>query len=203
MKRRLFRLQEQVQRAEEQEQREVKEREDAKRGHPNFKVGDEVLCRQLPGSIGGKMKQEFKYHGPYIITEVLANGAAAKLAGLSQGMPTIINVEYLRKYKRNAAVAKGVAKSPSSTCSHWFHRPIGMGGGRSHGISEYQRQERISSKVEGLPITNMAATKGSFWMSRFNKIILGKDSTLAPIVEPPPKGRRLEGESVGARVTRK
>ena len=111
-KARLQRIQEQVRKAEEQEQQEVKRREDAKRGNPIFQPGDEVLCRQFSrGQAEGKSKQEFSYHGPYLVSQVLGGGSAVKLSGLSGGMPLVINVEYLRKYRRHTASAQ-VTQNP-------------------------------------------------------------------------------------------
>ena len=105
-KERLQRLQQIVEKADEKERHEIKQREDKRRGNPIFEVGDEVLCRQFPSSSDGRLsKQDFTYHGPYKVAQLMAQGAALRLVGLPMGMPTTINVEYLRKYHRHPTAA--------------------------------------------------------------------------------------------------
>ena len=110
---RLRRIHQVMQTAEEHNNEVTKRREDNKRGRPQFQVGDEVLCRYFPQSFGmTPKKQNFSYHGPYVITRVASNGSAMELRGLPAGMPTVINVEYLRAYRRCEEAAELAAQAP-------------------------------------------------------------------------------------------
>ena len=98
---RLQRVHQTMRAAEQQVNETAKRREDKKRGRPTFKEGEEVLCRYFPQAFGiTPGKQHFTYHGPYVVKRALAGGAAVELSGLPTGMPTTVNVEYLRKYQR-------------------------------------------------------------------------------------------------------
>ena len=79
----------------------VQKYENEKRGHPNFQEGDEILCRRFHFSLGAgdRRKQEFQYDGPYLIKRML-KPSVAEVEGLPPGMPTSINVQYLKKYVR-------------------------------------------------------------------------------------------------------
>ena len=88
---------------EEQEARQTKNREDKRRGpEGRVKAGDEVLCKrfQLILSEGGKRKHELQYEGPFCVARMVKD-SVAKLEGLPQGPPTMINTSYLRVYHRD------------------------------------------------------------------------------------------------------
>ena len=101
----LKRIWEAVKKAEEADFESTKRREDQKRGKPQFKVGDEVLCERFHLRLGagdekGVRKQEFLFDGPFPIVRMVREDVA-ELGGLPKGAPTLINVQYLRKYHRD------------------------------------------------------------------------------------------------------
>ena len=101
----LRRIWDAVKQAEEVEFQATKRREDQRRGKPQFKVGDEVLCerfhlRVAAGDEKKVRKQEFLFDGPFSIVRMIREDVA-ELAGLPKGAPTHINVQYLRKYHRD------------------------------------------------------------------------------------------------------
>ena len=91
-----------IKESEEKQARQVQARENRKRGpEGRIQAGDEVLCRrfQLTGP-EGKRKQELQYEGPFRVAKIVKD-SVAELEGLPRGAPTMINVQYLRKYLRD------------------------------------------------------------------------------------------------------
>jgi len=87
---------------EERQSRQVQFRENQKRRSPGrIQPGDEVLYRrfQLVGP-EGKRKQELLYEGPFKVVRMVKD-SVAELAGLPMGAPTLLNVQFLRKYHRD------------------------------------------------------------------------------------------------------
>ena len=82
----------------------VARRENPKRGNPTYQIGDEVMCRRfhLVRALENKRKQDFTYDGPFVIKKIISQ-AVVKLDGMSQGAPTLINTQFLRKYHRDGA----------------------------------------------------------------------------------------------------
>ena len=91
----------------EKADRGVKETADKRRGQPEFKEGEEVLCRRfrLATREGEVRKQDFLYDGPFVIKRMIRPDVA-ELDGLPRGAPTSINVQFLRHYHRLAQAAE-------------------------------------------------------------------------------------------------
>ena len=98
--------------ADEKEATEIANRENPRRGQPDFQVGDEVMCRrfQLCTSGDARRKQEFTYDGPFLVRRVIRPGVV-QLWGLPHGAPTAINTQYVRRYKRDVG-SEGHRDSP-------------------------------------------------------------------------------------------
>ena len=101
----LTKIWEEVRKAEQAEFDESKKREDQKRGHPSFQVGDEVLCERFQLRRGddndqGTRKQEFLFDGPFVVKRII-RPEVVELDGLPQGAPNHINVQFLRRYQRD------------------------------------------------------------------------------------------------------
>ena len=110
---RLQRIHQTMRSTEEQTNATTKRREDSKRGRPKFQEGEEVLCHYFPQAFGhAQGKQQFTYHGPYVVRKVHDSGAAVELMGLPAGMPVTINVEHLRKYRRDEEAGELTRQPP-------------------------------------------------------------------------------------------
>ena len=84
---------------EEKEQESIKNREDSKRGQPQFKTGDKVLMHWPSFRPYADLfrKHRLRYVGPFTVIKMVGNNAV-ELEGLPERMPTVINTEYLHPY---------------------------------------------------------------------------------------------------------
>ena len=59
------------------------------------------MCRRFQLTVPkGKRKQELQYEGLFRVAKMVKD-SVAELEGLPRGVPTMINVQYLRKYLRD------------------------------------------------------------------------------------------------------
>ena len=91
-----------IKRNEEKVWRQVKNREDRKRGGYCYKEGDEVMLYWLPfrSFHEGYKKHKLRYVGPYRVSKVVQTDVL-ELEGLPERMPKQINVQYLHPYHRD------------------------------------------------------------------------------------------------------
>ena len=91
----------QIREAEEKEKAQIQRRENAKRGSPQFHVGDQVLMYWPPFQTYSKTprKQRLRYEGPFTIIDVISLHCV-RLDGLGSHMPPTINIEYLHHYHK-------------------------------------------------------------------------------------------------------
>ena len=100
---------------EEKEQVRIKEREDRKRGIPQYTAGDEVLMHWPSFRPYADMfrKHRLRYVGPFRVVKMIGQNAV-KLEGLPERMPTVINTEYLHPYVRDeSSLLSSLRHSPT------------------------------------------------------------------------------------------
>ena len=85
-----------------QQARQIKAREDSKRGLPQYLPGDEVLVYwpQFAPRTTLIRKQRLRYEGPFTILAVISDHVV-KLKGLPERMSPLINVAFLHLYRRS------------------------------------------------------------------------------------------------------
>ena len=113
-----------IKKNEERQVQQVEVRENKKRGAiGRIQAGDEVLCRrfQLTGP-KEKRKQELLYEGPFKVVKIVKD-SVAELEGLPMGAPTLINVQYLRKYHRDKDVEPYRARDAPEEAIEGADRP--------------------------------------------------------------------------------
>ena len=88
-----------VLRNEEKEQESMKNREDSKRGQPQFTAGEKVLMHWPSFRPYADLfrKHRLRYVGPFTVVKMVGTNAV-ELEGLPERMPTVINTEYLHPY---------------------------------------------------------------------------------------------------------
>ena len=87
---------------QQQQAQQVKAREDAKRGQPQYFPGDEVLVYWPPFVPRSTLirKQRLRYEGPFVVEKAIS-GNVVQLQGLPSKMSPLMNVEYLHLYRRS------------------------------------------------------------------------------------------------------
>ena len=145
---------------------QTEQRENIKRKAPLFQQGDEVLCYQfhLNQGIGSNTrKQQLRYAGPYRIKRVSSH-RWAELEGLPLHMPTKLNFEYLRPYKRclQAEALRNVPPPPKADVS--TTRTSSMGSGRHSGYAQSEKTERVPSEMERICKAYMGTRRIFGWL---------------------------------------
>ena len=92
-----------IKKNEEKVWKQVKAREDKKRGDHQYKEGDEVMLYWLPfrSFHEGYKKHKLRYVGPYRVRRVVRTDVL-ELDSLPEKMPKQINIQYLHPYRRDS-----------------------------------------------------------------------------------------------------
>ena len=91
-----------LQERQERQNKDIKAREDQRRGRPQYFPGDEVLVYWPPFAPRTTLvrKQRLRYEGPFQVEKVISD-AVVQLQGLPDRMGPLMNVEFLHLYKRS------------------------------------------------------------------------------------------------------
>ena len=102
LKRVIMRIWKMIQQHEQRARQQITERENKRRGNPQYSTGDEVLVYWPPFRAYTDIarKHRMRYIGPFTVVRMIEDNAV-ELEGLPERMPRVINTEYVHPYKRD------------------------------------------------------------------------------------------------------